>query len=285
MSCDRKPPDVATGGRADARRCGDFRRSAIDRFRRADDSGGMNDDTRPAMILSALADPTRRAVLDRLRDGPLPVAEIARPIPVSRPAVSQHLRVLLDAGLVAMTARGTRNIYALAPGGAGPLVGWLGDLSARDVAEVAGPVVAPGLRRDVTTRLTQGEAWTLFCEDIAVWWPVARVSLSALADGALPQAVTLDLRPGGRLTEVLFDGTVGDWASVTEATNGLSLALDWALGLAKPSPVPVRVTFAGEDGGSRITLATPDESVAAAAMWDAVLERFAAAANSSLSNF
>jgi len=64
-------------------------------------------------VLDALGDPTRRAVLDRLRDGPLPVVEIARDLPVSRPAVSQHLKVLKDAGLVVDRQVGTRRIYSL----------------------------------------------------------------------------------------------------------------------------------------------------------------------------
>lgn len=238
-----------------------------------------DDDSRPGQIFAALADPTRRAVLERLRDGPLSVIYIARPIPVSRPAVSQHLGVLLAAGLVEMRSRGTRHIYALAPDGAAPLLDWLGSLSAP--AAHVGPVA--GLRRELTTRLTPAEAWRLFCEDIAIWWPVARVSLSALAGGALPQGVTLDARPGGRLAEVLFDGSRGDWAQVTEARPGALLALEWRLGLV--AEAPVTIAFLDEDGGSRLVLASPDDGDAARAMWDAVLDRFAAAAGSSLSNF
>lgn len=67
--------------------------------------------------LDALADPTRRAVLEMLREGPRPVGEIAAELPVSRPAVSQHLRVLLDAGLVTATADGTRRLYRVHPRG------------------------------------------------------------------------------------------------------------------------------------------------------------------------
>jgi DNA-binding transcriptional ArsR family regulator len=63
--------------------------------------------------ITALADPTRRAVFERLRRGPRPVGEIARELPVSRPAVSQHLRVLKDAGLVRERREGTRNYYSL----------------------------------------------------------------------------------------------------------------------------------------------------------------------------
>jgi DNA-binding transcriptional ArsR family regulator len=61
----------------------------------------------------ALGDPTRRAILERLRGGPLAVGEIARDLPVSRPAVSQHLRVLKEAGLVSERREGTRRLYSL----------------------------------------------------------------------------------------------------------------------------------------------------------------------------
>jgi DNA-binding transcriptional ArsR family regulator len=63
--------------------------------------------------IAALADPTRRTVFERLRDGPRPVVELAKGLPVSRPAVSQHLRVLKEAGLVREHRRGTRNFYSV----------------------------------------------------------------------------------------------------------------------------------------------------------------------------
>ena len=66
---------------------------------------------------AALADPTRRAVFERLREGPRPVGELARDLPVSRPAVSQHLRVLKDAGLVTERRDGTRRLYRVDPNG------------------------------------------------------------------------------------------------------------------------------------------------------------------------
>jgi DNA-binding transcriptional ArsR family regulator len=67
--------------------------------------------------IEALGDPTRRAVFERLRGGPLPVGEVAAGLPVSRPAVSQHLRVLKDAGLVADRREGTRRLYRIDPRG------------------------------------------------------------------------------------------------------------------------------------------------------------------------
>jgi DNA-binding transcriptional ArsR family regulator len=64
-------------------------------------------------VLGVLGDPTRRAILERLRGGPLAVAEIAQDLPISRPAVSQHLRVLKEAGLVSERRSGTRRLYRL----------------------------------------------------------------------------------------------------------------------------------------------------------------------------
>ncbi len=74
---------------------------------------------------SALADPTRRKVFERLRDGPRAVGEIAEGMTVSRPAVSQHLGVLKQAGLVTDEAQGTRRVYRIDPQGLGPLRAWL----------------------------------------------------------------------------------------------------------------------------------------------------------------
>lgn len=76
-------------------------------------------------VFAALHDPTRRAVFERLRDGPRPVGEIARDLPVTRPAVSQHLKVLKDAGLVAERSEGTRRIYYIDPKGLGAMRAWL----------------------------------------------------------------------------------------------------------------------------------------------------------------
>lgn len=74
---------------------------------------------------AALTDPTRRAVFERLRYGPRPVGEIARGLPVTRPAVSQHLKVLKEAGLVDDRSEGTRRIYHIDPKGLGAMRAWL----------------------------------------------------------------------------------------------------------------------------------------------------------------
>ncbi|MQA77377.1 MAG: metalloregulator ArsR/SmtB family transcription factor [Streptosporangiales bacterium] len=66
-----------------------------------------------ATVLDALGDPRRRLILERLVDGPLPVGVLAEHLPISRPAVSQHLRVLKNAELVTESVRGTRHLYRL----------------------------------------------------------------------------------------------------------------------------------------------------------------------------
>src|SRR3954470_4464627 len=76
-------------------------------------------------LFTALHDPTRRAVLERLRSGPKPVGEIAHGLPVTRPAVSQHLKVLKEAGLVDDRSEGTRRIYQIDPKGLGAIRAWL----------------------------------------------------------------------------------------------------------------------------------------------------------------
>jgi DNA-binding transcriptional ArsR family regulator len=75
--------------------------------------------------LAALGDPTRRTIFERVAARPQAVGEIARGVPVSRPAVSQHLKVLKDAGLVTETAEGARRIYRIDPRGIGAMRRWL----------------------------------------------------------------------------------------------------------------------------------------------------------------
>jgi DNA-binding transcriptional ArsR family regulator len=75
--------------------------------------------------LQCLSDPTRRRVFERLRGGPKSVGVLALGLPVSRPAVSQHLKTLKDAGLVKDRSEGTRRVYYIDPDGLGDLRRWL----------------------------------------------------------------------------------------------------------------------------------------------------------------
>ncbi len=95
----------------------------------------------PPEMFAALADPTRRAIVEQLRSGPMAVGEIAGHLPISRPAVSQHLKTLSDAGLVMMArAEGARRIYAIRAEGVDTLRRYLDALwgdALGDFAEIA----------------------------------------------------------------------------------------------------------------------------------------------------
>jgi DNA-binding transcriptional ArsR family regulator len=79
------------------------------------------------LVLEALGDKTRRKIVQILKTKPASVSELATQLPVSRPAISQHLRVLRDSELVTFETFGTRNIYRLQPAGLEPLRRWLDD--------------------------------------------------------------------------------------------------------------------------------------------------------------
>lgn len=81
--------------------------------------------TNETMIFAALADPTRRSVFERVAARASAVGEIARELPVSRPAVSQHLKILKEAGLVSDRQEGARRVYHIDPKGLGPLRVWI----------------------------------------------------------------------------------------------------------------------------------------------------------------
>jgi DNA-binding transcriptional ArsR family regulator len=87
-----------------------------------------------ADMMSALGDPTRQAIFDRLSDGPRPVGELAAQLPVSRPAVSQHLKVLKEVGLVADRQAGTRRLYQVDPAGLQILRSYLDGMWERSLA-------------------------------------------------------------------------------------------------------------------------------------------------------
>jgi DNA-binding transcriptional ArsR family regulator len=84
--------------------------------------------------LATLGDPTRRAIFERLAERPCAVGELASELPVSRPAVSQHLKVLKDAGLVVDERAGNRRVYQLDPEGVGALRAYLDEFWRRSLA-------------------------------------------------------------------------------------------------------------------------------------------------------
>ncbi|HTU13483.1 MAG TPA: metalloregulator ArsR/SmtB family transcription factor [Allosphingosinicella sp.] len=93
-----------------------------------------------ALAFAALAEPMRQAIVERLAARPMAVGKLAAGLPVTRPAVSQHLKVLKEARLVRDEARGTRRIYSIDPAGLGAIRAWLDrfwDLALAAYAEAA----------------------------------------------------------------------------------------------------------------------------------------------------
>lgn len=110
------------------------------------------------LSLAALADPTRRAVFDRLRRGPRSVAEIAAGLPVSRPAVSQHLRALKEARLVRFDRSGARNLYAVDPAGLAALRAYLDSFWDDVLAQFAVAAVNMGGQEDAKGKRRRARA-------------------------------------------------------------------------------------------------------------------------------
>ena len=106
----------------------------------------------PLASLSALADPTRRAIYESLHGAPRPVGEIAQGFPVSRPAVSQHLKTLREAGLVIETRAGTRHLYAASPAAALELRNYFQAMWEGAMRTCAVDVAAEGERRGIAGR-------------------------------------------------------------------------------------------------------------------------------------
>jgi DNA-binding transcriptional ArsR family regulator len=101
-------------------------------------------------VFDALGEPVRRRILELLADRPTPVGKLAERLPVGRPAVSKHLRVLSNAGLIEHRSVGTRNLYALAPGGLAAAQQWLVQTWDAVLAAYAREVSRPGRSQDET---------------------------------------------------------------------------------------------------------------------------------------
>jgi DNA-binding transcriptional ArsR family regulator len=253
----------------------------------------------------ALADPTRRTIFELLAsEGPRAVSDIARSLPVSRPAVSQHLKILVEAGLVRATAHGTRRIYRVDGSGLEVLRAWLEghwdfvferfEHAARReaVAMTTHSVHAP-VRKTCTVPLTVEAAFDLFTHRIAEWWPVDTHSISGdrnergrahdVAD------VRFDGRVGGRVTEVAADGTEYSWADVLAWDPPNRFVLSWHPNVAPTAASRVEVRFRPVEAGTQVLLEHSgwEEFGARGAElreryahgWGPVLERFTTAAD------
>jgi DNA-binding transcriptional ArsR family regulator/uncharacterized protein YndB with AHSA1/START domain len=212
--------------------------------------------------LDALGDPTRRAIVERLREGPRAVGELASGLPVSRPAVSQHLRVLKEAGLVTERQEATRRLYRLDPAGLGELRSYfdrfwdntLADFKAaaerREEEAMTTQAADLTVRKTVTVAASLERAFEVFTERIATWWPLATHSIG----GDRAQGVVMERRVGGRVYELIEGGDQGYWATVTAWDPPRRLALSWKVNPESAAPTEIEVRFTPDGEGTRVDL-------------------------------
>ncbi len=208
-----------------------------------------------ASALEALSDDTRRAILDRLRDGERAVGELAAGLPVTRPAVSQHLKVLRDAGLVVERVHGTRHLYRLAPTGLAAVRTYVEELwdvmldryaaAAREARRIGGDmpisVIAPVLKT-IVVPLRADAAFELFFASMSSWWPLD--THSVYEEDA--DQVTVEERLGGHIIEKAADGRLADWGEILEWDPPRRAVLTWHPGYTEDSVTEVEVRFSSE---------------------------------------
>jgi DNA-binding transcriptional ArsR family regulator/uncharacterized protein YndB with AHSA1/START domain len=253
-------------------------------------------ETNSYQAIEALADPTRRAILERLLGGPLPVKEIASGLPVTRPAVSQHLGVLKRARLVSEQRQGTFRVYRLEPGGLDALRAYLDNFWSAALSQFAeaaarrpreepmtNQTATEPVRKQIAVATDVESAFRTFTEDIATWWPVEGHSKTGA--GSIP---VLEQREGGRMYEQGRDGTEHDWATILVYEPPHRVVLEWKVNSAAP-PTEVEVRFSPDGDGTRVELehrgwelypsGDTEERESYDSGWPRVLERFREAAS------
>lgn len=208
------------------------------------------------IIWEALGDGTRRRIFERLRPGPRSVGELAEGLPVSRPAVSQHLRVLKQAGLVSDSKAGTRRLYRVDPGGLLAIRDYVEGFWSEALErfrEEAGrehpmsTATTETIRKSIVVDLVPAEAFELFTAGVASWWPTKTHSYS----GEAVRDVVFEPGVGGSLHEVTDEGRA-EWGRVLTWEPPERFVLEWRIGNCAGTEVEVRFTPDGP--GSRVEL-------------------------------
>jgi DNA-binding transcriptional ArsR family regulator/uncharacterized protein YndB with AHSA1/START domain len=212
--------------------------------------------------LDALSVGTRRAIYTMLLERPRSVGDIADHLPVSRPAVSQHLKVLLDADLAQVTSVGTRRVYAANPAGIAALRDWIDrmwDMAMGSFADFA--------RREMENEMSSSDrlepvikvmtipgsptvVFELFTDRMTEWWPLESHSIGE------KDAVGVRVEPGvgGRVVETTRDGAEHEWAHITGWEPGERLKMDWYPGLPASQATHLEITFRQTADGTELTL-------------------------------
>jgi DNA-binding transcriptional ArsR family regulator/uncharacterized protein YndB with AHSA1/START domain len=213
--------------------------------------------------LAALGDPTRRVIFERLSEQPRAVGELARELPVSRPAVSQHLRVLKDAGLVVDRPAGARRIYQLDPEGVGALRAYLDQFWTRAlVAYKTAVEQRPGgglmsmqaadtsVKASVVVEAPIERAFAVFTEDFGRFKPPEHNLL-----GVEIAETVFEPRAGGHLYDRGVDGSECRWARVLAYEPPTRVVFSWDISprwqietdIEKTSEVEVRFVAEGQE--------------------------------------
>ena len=177
--------------------------------------------------LDAVGDATRRAILARLRNGPMPVGKLARGFPMSRPAISQHLRVLKEANLVIDRPDGNKRLYELNPQAFASLREYFDEFwavaleriqatggkpqteeTAVTMTETSPPSTTTPVRKTVTVKASVERAFEVFTSDFDSWWPRSHhIGKSPMTKAIIEEKV------GGRCYSEQVDGTECDWGT------------------------------------------------------------------------
>ena len=209
-----------------------------------------------------LGDPTRRAIFELLSERPSSVGDLAALVPVSRPAVSQHLKVLKDAGLLMDERDGTRRIYRLDPDGVAEMRAYLDRFWNLAMAgfkrtggattkgnEMSMSVSAP-VELSIDVEASIEEAFEVFTQDMGSWWPADHHILQAeLAE------MVFEPKVGGQILDRGVDGSECRWARVLVYDPPNRVVFTWDISLAwqvetdpaKTSEVDVRFTPVAPD--------------------------------------
>lgn len=214
--------------------------------------------------LAALSDPTRRAILEKLRAGAMPVGEIAAGMTISRPAVSQHLKVLKQSGLVAETRHGTRHYFAIAPEGIGELRAYLDGLWSDALAafgrydrgvqamkdEDVARLPVPPVETEVLVPCDPARAFRAFTAEISRWWPLGTHSVGQ----AKALSVAIEPWVGGRVYETVEGGGAHEWGRILIWSPPAGFSMSWHPGRAPSPHTVVELRFSAEPGGTRVRL-------------------------------
>ncbi len=215
--------------------------------------------------MKALSVPVRRQLFELICERPRSVAEMADVVLVSRPAVSQHLAVLVEAGLVRVTSVGTRNLHSASPDAASMLRTWLDEMwtaafgtfgdfvtpeSDKEKKMINNSLKIDPVAKTLELGVTPEQAFDLFVNNMGRWWPLSDYSVST----SEAQDVRIDGRVGGLISEVTRDGVEHEWGVITTYKPGERIQFTWHPGTPEDASTQVDVRFDATDSGTRVTL-------------------------------